>query len=106
MLIYLNTKACKVMQIYFSNSKWAAKGSETLLFWLLSLPGGKSSYSFLEGPLKWLLSEASSFLLLLDIASSLLMFHASSSLSHSEVENVHTESYRGFSEPCVPTAAG
>ena len=31
-LINLNTKACKVMQIYFSNSKRAAKGFETLLF--------------------------------------------------------------------------
>lgn len=102
-LINQNTKACKVMQMYFSNSKQAAKGFKTLLFWLLTLPGGKCSYSFLEGPLKRLLSEASSFLLLLDIAAS---FQSSSSLSQSEAENVHTKSYSGFSEPCVPTAAG
>ena len=60
-LINLNTKACKVMQIYFSNSKRAAKGFETLLFWLLSLPGGKCSYSFLEGPLKRLLRRKQLF---------------------------------------------
>lgn len=78
-LINQNTKACKVMQMYFS--KRAAKGFKTLLFWLLTLPGGKCSYSSLEGPLKRLLNEASSFLLLLDIASS---FQSSSSLSQSE----------------------
>lgn len=57
-LINLNTKACKVTPIYLSNSKRAAKGFETLLFWLLALPGGKGSYSFLEGPLKSKVREA------------------------------------------------
>lgn len=83
--VNLNTKACKERQIYLSNSNGLQKGFKTLLRRLLSLPGGKCSYSFHEGPLKTFSSEASSFLVLLCIASSLLIFHSSSSLSHSEV---------------------
>lgn len=99
--VNLNTKPCKERQIYISNSNGLQKGFKTLLIWLLSLPGGKCSYSFHEGPLKRFSSEASSFFMLLCITSSLLMFHSSSSLLHSEVENVH----KSYSEPCVPKAA-
>lgn len=58
---------------------------------------------FLKGSLKQAFREARSFLLLWHILSPLLILHSPSSLSYSEVENIHTKSHSGFSEPCVPT---